>query len=97
MLRINHSHCQADATLELDGKLIGPWVAELRRTVDSLRAHGSIHLRLHHLSFADPDGLRLLSDLRRSGIEIVGETALIEGLMASLTDMRGESNSHQRD
>jgi anti-anti-sigma regulatory factor len=65
MLRIEAkaSGCQA-TTIRATGRLSGPWVAELRRSLAS-RDHGaSVVLDLTDVSFVDRDGIELLRALR---------------------------------
>lgn len=82
MLRITHSGYMTVATIDLEGKLVGPWVEELRRTIGSLQPEEAKRLNLAGLAFADTAGLRLLLDLRRGGVDLVGAMPLIEGLLA---------------
>ena len=86
MLRIAHSGSMTIATLGLDGKLVGPWVDEVRTTVAALRKEHGVCLNLQHLSFADADGLRLLCALRCDGVELVGASPLIAGLLETHRD-----------
>ncbi len=83
MLRITHSGYLTVATIDLDGKLVGPWVDELRRTIESLRGDDAIQLNLAKLTFADAAGLGLLNALRDDGVELVGSLPLIAGLLDS--------------
>ena len=83
VLRLFHSTSMMLATVELDGKLVGPWVDEVRTTVATLRGGRTVRLDLQHLSFADAAGLKLLCTLRREGILLVGASPLIDGLLAS--------------
>jgi anti-anti-sigma regulatory factor len=69
------------ATLDVDGKLVGPWVDEMRTTVAALRREHSVCLNLQHLSFADAAGLSLLCTLRHDGILLVGASPLIDGML----------------
>lgn len=52
------------ATLILEGRLVGPWVEELRRSCEeSLRAHDGLTLDLGAVTFVDRGGLALLRSL----------------------------------
>ena len=81
MLRINPSGYRRVRTIDLDGKLIGPWVEELRRAIGPQDAGESVCLNLAHLTFADSAGLSLLRELHRRGAQLVGAPPLIEGLL----------------
>jgi ABC-type transporter Mla MlaB component len=87
VLRITHSGYLTVATVDLDGKLVGPWVDELRRTITTLGGGHVTRLNLTKLAFADAAGLSLLRALRRDGVELVGALPLIEGLLALQSDI----------
>jgi anti-anti-sigma regulatory factor len=93
VLRITHSGYMQVATIDLDGKLVGPWVDELRRTIEALRRDDAIHLNLAKLTFADAAGLSLLHALRRDGVGLVGTLPLIAGLLASHIDREAREPS----
>lgn len=52
-------------TVRAAGRLAGPWVVELSRTLDELHHSRSIDLDLTDVSFADPEGVALLHTLRK--------------------------------
>jgi ABC-type transporter Mla MlaB component len=91
VLRIIQSETIKLATVALDGKLLGPWVDEVRTIVSSMgRNLGSnlgrcdaVRLNLEGLSFADASGIALLQELHRGGVELFGCSALIAGLLAA--------------
>lgn len=69
------------ATVDLDGKLIGPWVDEVHTSVVALRREQAVCLNLKHLSFADAAGLRLLRALQLDGVPLLAASPLITGLL----------------
>lgn len=81
VLRLIHSKSMTLATVDLDGKLIGPWVDEVRTTVAGLQRGQKVCLNLQHLSYADAAGLELLCRMRSDGILLVGASPLIDGLL----------------
>ncbi len=85
MLRISQSQSITLAILHLDGKLLGPWVEEVRTVVAQVQAEAedAVRLNLEGLSFADPNGIALLHELRRGGVELFGCSTLIAALLAS--------------
>ena len=83
MIRITQTDSVTLATLSLDGKLLGPWVEELRVVIAAARARGAVCLNLTNLRFADAAGIALLSDVRRDGVPLAGASPLIEGLLAA--------------
>jgi hypothetical protein len=73
MLRIARiDTLNGDCLLRLEGRLIGPWVDELRRSCAEAGATASrVALDLAHLSFADRDGVRLLQALGERGVALL--------------------------
>ena len=70
MLRISIIH-RADEGIQfqLEGKLIGPWVEELRRLSDqALSQQQVISLDLEKVWFIDPQGVELLRDLAKKRV-----------------------------
>ena len=64
--------------LRLEGRLVGPWVEELRRTCGAARASaGRVTLDLQHLSFVDLEGLKLLEDLAEQDAVLVNCSAFV--------------------
>lgn len=96
MLRISQSKSITLATLHLDGKLLGPWVDEVRTIVARLPPDDYVRLNLEGLSFADPNGIALLQELRRHGVELSGCSALIAGLLASYQGPAGSDSAPPR-
>jgi len=81
MLRITQSPAIRITTINLEGKLLEPWVDEVRTAVADARAHGLVRLNLAELRFVDHLGVDLLRGLRADGIELTGGSAFIEGLL----------------
>ncbi len=81
MLRITQSKSVMLAIVDLDGKLVGPWVDEVRTIVAALRTDKAVCLNLQHLSFADAQGLSLLYALRLDGVRLVSASPLIDGML----------------
>ena len=87
MLRITQSGIMTVAVIDLDGKLVGPWVDELQRAIGAIPHGDEKRLNLAKLAFADAAGLRLLHALRRDGVEFVGALPLIAALLALHSDI----------
>jgi ABC-type transporter Mla MlaB component len=64
--KVNHT-----LTLHLEGRVVGPWVDELRQICQSLLADETqLTLDLAEVSFADENGVTLLSSLSRRGAKL---------------------------
>jgi anti-anti-sigma regulatory factor len=70
-----------DATivLKLDGKLLEPWIEELRRSIAGSR--GAVKLDLSGLTFADAAGAQALSDLLHQGAIVTACSSFIAALL----------------
>ena len=72
MLRISEPSANHATTLKLEGRLVGPWVDQLRETCDvHLAQEPRVRLDLADLSYADRGGVLLLLHLRAHGVELV--------------------------
>jgi ABC-type transporter Mla MlaB component len=87
MLRITRvAGPDSTPTLKLEGKLIGPWVEELKQIcTQSVNSNRNMRLDLSAVSFVDPGGLRLLHELLGGGVTL----AACSGLVAEL--LRGDT------
>jgi ABC-type transporter Mla MlaB component len=82
MLRISEMPRSSDrSTLLLEGRLRGPWVEELRRSVAALGPVARVILDLQGLEFADAEGVALLRALRAEGAEIASASTFMTSLM----------------
>jgi ABC-type transporter Mla MlaB component len=83
MLRINRiiGPDQAE-TLKLEGKLLGPWVEELRNTCQSQAfTSNCIRLDLSAVMFVDAAGAKLLGDLIHQGAQVIACSGYLEELL----------------
>jgi hypothetical protein len=80
MLRISGFEAAADETkLRLDGKLIGPWVSELRVLCEPILAKGQqIEIDCGGLSSIDIDGIELMQMLQGEGVLLVKCSPFLE-------------------
>lgn len=70
MLRISVTSESNDAiSFQLEGKLVGPWVEELRRlSNEALAKSEAVSLDLEKVWFVDSQGIALLRDLARHNV-----------------------------
>jgi outer membrane protein TolC/ABC-type transporter Mla MlaB component len=88
MLRITPKEQDSRLTLALEGKLAGPWVAELAKVWSEWQERippGSTVVDLRMVSFVDEAGRGLLAELHRAGCALEGGGcyvgALVEGII----------------
>jgi anti-anti-sigma regulatory factor len=78
----NHS-----ITLQLEGRMVGPWVGEARETCEKILAEGrKIKLNLAEVSFVDQDGVKFLSGLVSRGVKLAGCSLFLEEQLKSATN-----------
>ena len=66
-------------TMRLEGKVVGPWVAELRDAVErNLSRSQSVVVDLSAMTFADAAGIDLLQELARRGVIFVNCSAFAD-------------------
>jgi hypothetical protein len=66
------------ATLRLEGRIVGPWVDELRRACQEVRARGAtLTLDAGDVAFVERRGARLLRDLMDQGVAVVNCPAFV--------------------
>ena len=82
MLRITKLDGNAAVpTLKLEGKLLGPWVDEVRRACYDLAIPGRVQLDLAAVTFVDAAGARLLRELLRRGVSLVVCSGFVAALL----------------
>jgi anti-anti-sigma regulatory factor len=83
MLRITQSVTRPVTTIQLEGKLLAPWVEELDRVVTAAASHGAVRVNLAALSFADAAGIECLRALSSRGIELFAGSDFLTKLIKS--------------
>jgi ABC-type transporter Mla MlaB component len=84
MLRITLHDRSRELRMKLEGKLSGPWVAELRqcwRTASSTTAGRATSVDLGEVDFVDAEGRTLLADMHEQGVRLDAATPLIRALL----------------
>ena len=87
MLRIVALEKPGDgATLSLQGRVIGPWVDELRQSCDLILATGaSLTLDLTDVAFVERDGVQFLKNLVDDGVAVVNCPAFVYEQLRALS------------
>ena len=83
MLRITHAPGHDSvSTLRLEGKLLGPWVAELARSCSEVSCSPDrVRLDLSSVTFVDGPGVALLRDLLGRGVTLAACSGLVAELL----------------
>ena len=70
----NHS-----VTLKLEGRVVGPWVGELRQACELILSDDrKLKLDLAEVSFADADGVVTLTRLKSRGVTFIHCSPFVE-------------------
>jgi anti-anti-sigma regulatory factor len=93
MLRIVEEKTTNSSTaLRLDGSIVGQWVELLRSSCEQFfQRGGHVILDLTGVSFADPDGVRLLRQLEQRQVTIINCSPFLREQMKHTT--KGLSSS----
>ena len=82
-VKANHS-----VTLKLEGRVVGPWVGELRQVCEALMTEGrALKLDLTDVTFADASGVSVLSGFKSRGVTLSNCSPFVEEQLKSpITD-----------
>jgi len=82
-VKANHS-----VTLKLEGRVVGPWVGELRQVCEALMTEGrALKLDLTDVTFADASGVSVLSSFKSRGVAFTNCSPFVEEQLKSpITD-----------
>jgi ABC-type transporter Mla MlaB component len=99
MLRIT-THSTADSvTFQLEGRLAGPWVTELRdcwrRT--SCIGERAVHIDLRAVTYVDAAGEVLLADFYRHGAELFASDCQMKAVVAEIKNTCVNSHGQERE
>jgi hypothetical protein len=81
MLRIDLSQPGLTTLVKLEGRLVGPWVAELERVLASVADPRALLLELEAVSHADEAGLAVLRLALSRGARIVSMSGFVACLL----------------
>lgn len=82
MLRIEQSQEGETIIIRVEGRVAGPWVAELRRVLMSLAgAPSSVALDLASVEYVDASGEQLLRDTVARGVRVRDRSSFVAALL----------------
>ena len=97
MLRITINDQPPTTSFVLEGKLVGPWVQELKKCWESALAADLARAMLVDLAavtFIDSDGRALLARMRRRGVRLLSHGVLIDAIVAQIEAEEGQEQQH---
>ena len=89
MLKISQAgKTDHSVTLKLEGRVVGPWVGELRQVCEALLTEErALKLDLADVTFADNDGVAALSSFKSRGVRFRNCSPFLEEQLKSpITD-----------
>jgi anti-anti-sigma regulatory factor len=90
MLKISGSSVPGQVTLQLAGRLAGPWVDELKRACEMART-GHVTLDFVDVVFVDRAGAALIRSLQAEGVSLINCSPFIaEQLKQSLPEKNAD-------
>lgn len=90
MLKISESRqVKQTVTLRLEGRIVGPWVAELQQVCQQmLEKDRGLTLDLAEIVFLDEAGINLLARLRSRGTELLNLTPFVAEQLRSVDALK---------
>ena len=77
--KANHS-----ITLKLEGRVVGPWVGELRQVCETHLSEGrALKLDLTDVTFADADGVVVLTGFKTRGVTLTSCSPFVDEQLRS--------------
>ncbi len=94
MLKISLVKTNKSATtVRLEGRVVGPWVGELREICQPLaNAGGKLTVDLAEVTFADESGVTLLDWLRSRGAQLRNAMPFVEEQLKSARSSRDDED-----
>jgi anti-anti-sigma regulatory factor len=89
MLRITVHDNPVSLTVQLEGRLAGPWVQEVEHCWEELRARQCkpvLRIDLTGVTFIDAAGKRFLAAMHAEGAEFLTRGCLVRAVVAEITD-----------
>jgi hypothetical protein len=85
MLKISQAgKANPSVTLKLEGRVVGPWVGELRQVCETLLIEErSLKLDFADVTFVDASGVAALSSLQTRGVAITNCSPFVEEQLKS--------------
>jgi hypothetical protein len=86
MLKVTTTTDGVKTTLQLEGRLAGPWVGELERCWREIAADQAVTVSLQAVTFIDDNGKVLLTAMYRSGAELLGKGCMTKAIVEQIRE-----------
>jgi hypothetical protein len=84
MLKVTRQDNETQTVLELEGRLAGPWVEELKACWEKTAAGRPVKVLLCAVTFVDAEGKGLLTEMYRRGAELVAEGCMTKAIVEEI-------------
>jgi hypothetical protein len=84
MLRITIHNEAAATRLIVEGKLVGPWVEELKKCWQAI-AHAELLVDLSAMTWIDAEGRGLLAEMHRQGVRLAAAGLMTRAIIEEIT------------
>lgn len=81
MLKITVQENHAGTVLELQGKIAGPWVEELKTCWQKTAVGPPVKIHLCAVTYIDGQGKNLLTEMYRRGADLVAEGCMTKAIV----------------
>ena len=89
MLKITTRNDAGRTSFELEGRLTGAWVEELKTCWQQAAANQHVGVCLKEVTFVDEAGRKLLADMHRQGVTLAAEGCMTKAIIEEI--IRGEN------
>jgi hypothetical protein len=85
MLKITSNSDPGRTLFELEGRLLGAWVEELKTCwQQAAAANRQVGVRLKEVTFVDEAGRKLLADMHRQGVTLAAEGCMTKAIIEEI-------------
>jgi ABC-type transporter Mla MlaB component len=87
MMRITNHEKAGSLTLQVEGKLVGPWVLELKHCWDQALSNqplSAVRVDVSEVTHIDTGGKELLATMHGQGAELIAACCLMKAVVAEV-------------
>ena len=95
MLRITVHNYPRSMTVQLEGRLAGPWVRELEHGIEAGRRSSVLRFDLTGVTFIDAAGKELVAVVQANGAEFLTSGCMMRAVVAEIADSRLTPTRHR--
>jgi hypothetical protein len=90
MLKITICQDGPRTVFELEGRLTGPWVDELKECWQRVAGSGLLAVHLNQVSYVDHTGKLLLGEMHRHGVKLAAEGCMTKAIIEEINQGEGK-------